>query len=232
MTKIEPAQNKSAAISADIDTFIAEMTKSSAPRSSGTGRLIFALDATASRNDTWDLACHLQGDMFKIVASIGGLNVQLVYYRDLSECRSSRWVTDTSELTRLMTRIQCRAGRTQIGKILAHAKRETALLKVSALVFVGDACEEDDDELIPAANELGQARVPVFMFQEGNNRTVEHTFREVTRVTHGAYCRFDSGSAKQLGELLKAVAVFAVGGVAALEASKDAAAVKLLGQVR
>jgi len=126
MTKIEPAQNKSAAISADIDTFIAEMTKSSAPRSSGTGRLIFALDATASRNDTWDMACHLQGDMFKIVASIGGLNVQLVYYRDLSECRSSRWVTDTSELTRLMTRIQCRAGRTQIGKILAHAKRETA----------------------------------------------------------------------------------------------------------
>ena len=232
MTKIEPAQNKSAAISADIDTFIAEMTKSSAPRSSGTGRLIFALDATASRNDTWDMACHLQGDMFKIVASIGGLNVQLVYYRDLSECRSSRWVTDISELTRLMTRIQCRAGRTQIGKILAHAKRETALLKVSALVFVGDACEEDDDELIPAANELGQAGVPVFMFQEGNNRAVEHTFREVTRVTHGAYCRFDSGSAKQLGELLKAVAVFAVGGVAALEASKDAAAVKLLGQMR
>ena len=133
MTKIEPAQNKSAAISADIDTFIAEMTKSSAPRSSGTGRLIFALDATASRNDTWDMACHLQGDMFKIVASIGGLNVQLVYYRDLSECRSSRWVTDTSGLTRLMTRIQCRAGRTQIGKVLAHAKRETALLKVSAL---------------------------------------------------------------------------------------------------
>ena len=232
MTKIEPAQNKSAAISADIDTFIAEMTKSSTRSSPGTGRLIFALDATASRNDTWDMACHLQGDMFKIVASIGGLNVQLVYYRDLSECRSSRWVTDTNELTRLMTRIQCRAGRTQIGKVLAHAKRETALLKVSALVFVGDACEEDDDELIPAANELGQAGVPVFMFQEGNNRAIEHTFREVTRVTHGAYCRFDSGSAKQLGELLKAVAVFAVGGVAALEASKDAAAVKLLGQMR
>jgi len=117
-------------------------------------------------------------------------------------------------------------------RVLAHAKRETALLKVSVLVFVGDACEEDDDELIPAANELGQAGVPVFMFQEGNNRAVEHTFREVTRVTHGAYCRFDSGSAKQLGELLKAVAVFAVGGVAALEASKDAAAVKLLGQMR
>jgi hypothetical protein len=178
------------------------------------------------------MACQLQGDMFKTVASIGGLNVQLVYYRDLSECRSSRWVTDASELTRLMTRIQCRAGRTQIGKVLAHAKRETAVLKVSALVFVGDAYEEEEDELIPTADELGQTGVPVFMFQEGNNRVAERAFREIARLTRGAYCRFDEGSAKQLGELLKAVAVFAVGGVAALEASKDAAAVKLLGQLR
>jgi len=232
MTKIEPAQNKSAAISADIDTFIAEMTKSSTHTIPGTGRLIFALDATASRNDTWDMACHLQGDMFKTVASVGGLSVQLVYYRDLSECRSSRWVTDTNELTRLMTRIQCRAGRTQIGKVLTHVQKETRLLKVSALVFVGDACEEDDDELIPTASELAEVGVPVFMFQEGNNRAAEHTFREIARVTRGAYCRFDQGSAKQLGELLKAVAVFAVGGIAALEASKDAAAVKLLGQLR
>src|SRR6516165_9653257 len=170
MPKIEPVEGKSAAISADIDTFIAEMTKSS-PRSSGTGRLIFALDATASRNETWDMACQLQGDMFQAVASVGGLSVQLVYYRDLSECRSSRWVTDTSELTRLMTRIHCRAGRTQISKVLAHAKRETGLLKVSALVFVGDACEEEDDELIPTADKLGKAGVPVFMFQEGNSRT-------------------------------------------------------------
>jgi len=232
MPKIEPVEGKSTAISADIDTFIAEMTKTSTRATPGTGRLVFALDATASRRKTWDMACHLQGDMFKTVASVGGLSVQLVYYRDLSECRSSRWVTDTDELTRLMTRIQCRAGRTQISKVLAHAKRETGLLKVSALVFVGDACEEQDDELIPAANELGQAGVPVFMFQEGNSREVEHTFREITRVTHGAYCRFDSGSAKQLGELLKAVAVYAVGGKEALLTRGDAGAVKLLGQLK
>jgi hypothetical protein len=208
------------------------MTKSTAPTATGTGRLIFALDATNSRHETWDMACHLQGDMFQTVGSIGGLSVQLVYYRDLSECRSSRWVTDTSELTRLMTRIHCRAGKTQIGKVLAHAKRETGLLKVSALVFVGDACEEEDDELIPAANELGRAGVPVFMFQEGNDRDVEHAFREITRITHGAYCRFDSGSAKQLGELLKAVAVYAVGGKEALLTRGDAGSVKLLSQLR
>src|SRR5262249_16857792 len=53
-----------------------------------------------------------------------------------------------NHLAKLMTRIDCRAGRTQIGKILAHAKRETGLLKVSALVFVGDAFEEDEDKLL------------------------------------------------------------------------------------
>jgi len=170
--------------------------------------------------------------MFQAVASVGGLSMQLVYYRDLSECRSSRWVTDTSELTRLMTRIHCRAGQTQISKVLAHAKRETGLLRISALVFVGDACEEEEDELIPTADKLGKAGVPVFMFQEGNSRTVERVFRAIAKASHGAYCRFDDGSAKQLGELLKAVAVFAVGGIAALEASKDSAAIKLLGQMR
>ena len=131
-----------------------------------------------------------------------------------------------------MTRIDCRAGRTQIGRVLAHAKRETGVLKVSALVFVGDAFEEDEDELLPDAHELGRLGVPVFMFQEGNNRIAERVFREIARLSNGAYCRFDEGSAKQLGELLKAVAVFAVGGVAALEASKDARAIKLLGQLR
>jgi hypothetical protein len=232
MTKIEPVENKSAAISADIDTFIAEMTKSSAPQASGFGRLIFALDATASRRETWDMACQLQGDMFRTVASIGGLNVQLVYYRALDECRASKWVSEPNHLAKLMTKIDCRAGHTQIGKVLAQAKRETAVLKVSALVFVGDAFEEEEDEILPAVHELARAGVPVFMFQEGDARSVERIFREIAKLSGGAYCRFDSGSAAQLGQLLKAVAVFAVGGKAALAASKDAEAIKLLGQLK
>jgi len=235
MSKNEPTARSSAEINttrSSVDAFLSEMTKAQTSGISGTGRLIFALDATASRRETWDMACHLQGEMFHTVASIGGLNVQLVYYRDLSECRASRWVSDTNQLTKLMTRIQCRAGHTQIGKVLTHAKRETAVLKVSARVFVGDAFEEEEDEILPIAHELARAGVPVFMFQEGDARRVEQVFREIARMTSGAYCHFDSGSAAQLGQLLKAVAVFAVGGKAALEASKDAGAIKLLGQLK
>jgi hypothetical protein len=124
-------------------------------------------------------------------------------------------------------------GRTHaVGKVLVHAQKETRLLKVSALIFIGDALEEDEDGLIPEARELGRLGTPAFMFQEGADREVEKVFREIARVTRGAYCRFDPGAARQLAELLRAVAVFAVGGVAALESRTDAGAVKLLGQLR
>ena len=235
MSKTDPTTRSSTETTttrSDLDNFLADMMATKKSDVSGTGRLIFSLDATASRRETWDMACQLTGDMFRTVASIGGLNVQLVYYRDLSECRSSRWVTDPEQLAKLMTKIDCRAGRTQISKVLAHTKRETSLLKVSALVFVGDAFEEDADEIVPLAQELGQLNTPAFMFQEGTNRTVERVFREIAKASGGAYCRFDSGSADQLRELLKLVAAFAVGGKAALEASKSADAVKLLSQLK
>ena len=70
------------------------------------------------------------------------LSVQLVYYRGLSECRASKGVSQPEQLSGLMERIDCRMGHTQLGKVLAHARRETELLKVQALVFVGDALEE------------------------------------------------------------------------------------------
>jgi hypothetical protein len=211
-----------------VDAFLNEIQS----RPTRGGRLVFAVDATASREATWDTACKLQADMFRAAAAIGGLEVQLVSYRGISECRASKWVGEPAMLASLMEKVMCRAGETQIGRVLEHAQRESECGKVSALVFVGDACEENRDELATAAAALGRAGVPAFMFQEGNNRTVERVFREIARLSNGAYCRFDEGSAKQLGELLKAVAVFAVGGVAALEASKDAGAIKLLGQLR
>jgi len=197
-----------------------------------TGRLIFALDATASRQPTWELACQLQVQMFEEVRTIGGLSVQLVYYRGLDECRASKWIARPDHLSGLMEKIDCRMGHTQIGKILTHTQRETKLLKVSALTFVGDAMEENPDALAHEAGELGRLGVPVFVFQEGNSREVEQTFREIARLTHGAYCRFDPGAARQLAELLKAVAVYATGGLTALANQNSAIATKLLGQLK
>jgi hypothetical protein len=194
------------------------------------GRLIFALDATASREKAWDTACTLQADMFREVVT--GLEMQLVYYRGQNECKASRWFSNSADLTQVMTRIVCAAGLTQIGKILSQAQRETKLLKVSALVFVGDAMEESPDVLAHEAGKLGRVGVPAFMFQQGRDPVVERTFREIARLTKGAYCPFDAGSARQLGELLRAVAVFAAGGMTALAARKDVGSVRLLTQMK
>jgi hypothetical protein len=221
---------------AEIDAFLAKV-KSLAPSvaSGGRGRLIFALDATMSRQPTWDTACHLQADMFREAAAIGGLDVQLVYYRGLGECRASHWVSQGERLAALMERIECRGGHTQIGKVIAHAKRETRTRQVQALVFVGDAMEEKLDDLCHAAGDLGLLGVPAFMFQEGGDPVTEHAFREIARLTRGAYCRFDPGAAGELAELLRAAAAYAAGGMRALadlSARRAQGAVKLLAQMR
>src|SRR5262249_3787637 len=220
----------------DIDAFLTQV-KNLAPTTAlgRRGRLIFALDATMSRQPTWDTACRLQADMFREAGSIGGLDVQLVYYRGLTECRSSPWVSQAERLASLMEKIDCRGGHTQIGKVVSHAPRETERMKVQALVFVGDAMEEKLDDICHAAGQLGLLGVPAFMFQEGDDPIAEQAFREVARLTRGAYCRFDPGAAHQLGELLRAVAAYAAGGMRALadlSERRDAGAIKLIRQMR
>lgn len=201
----------------EIDAFLQKVQGLGSTVSAGQrGRLIFALDATMSRQPTWDSACALQADMFREAAAIGGLDIQLVYFRGLNECRASSWVAASDKLAGLMGAIDCRGGHTQIGKVLGHARREHQRRRVQALVFVGDAMEEGIDDLAAAAGELGLLGVPVFMFQEGGDPVAEAAYREIARLSRGAYCRFDTGSAAQLAELLRAVAAYAAGGIKAL----------------
>jgi hypothetical protein len=218
----------------DVDAFLKDV-RGLKPMGSGRGRLIFAMDATMSRQPSWDLALELQADMFKTVKAVGGLDVQLVYFRGFNECQASKWVGDPDALAGLMRKVACAGGYTQIGKVLSHAKRESGASKVNALVYVGDCMEEDVDRLANLAGELGLVGVPVFLFQEGHDPKAERAFREIARLSRGAYCRFDSGSAKQLRELLTAVAVYATGGRKALkdfsDETKSGAALRLLEQL-
>jgi len=201
----------------EIDAFLAKArTMASAKPAGARGRLIFALDATMSRQPTWDSACQLQAEMFNETAAIGGLEVQLIYFRGFNECRASRWVDDPSALAGLMTRIDCRGGHTQIRKVLARTREESKKKPVQALVYIGDCMEESIDDLCAIAGEIGLTGTRVFMFHEGRDAIAERAFREIARLTNGAYCRFDSGSAHQLRELLSAVAVYAAGGHKAL----------------
>ena len=203
--------------SADVDAFLADLNRAPAVRSEGgRGRLIFALDATASREPTWDRACRIQGEMFEATTALGGLDVKLVFYRGFDECKASRWFQSATNLHRAMRAVYCVGGETQIERVLSHAIGESKKRRVHALVFVGDAMEENADRLCKLAGELGLLGTPVFVFHEGGDRVAGAAFQQIAKLTRGAYFSFDAASAGRLKDLLAAVAVYAAGGYRAL----------------
>ena len=201
-----------------VDDFLDQVNQLPQKSREGRGRLIFAMDATASRSATWDIACDLQGQMFSNTKALGGLEVQLVYFRGFQECRASKWVSESKRLLRLMSSVNCLAGRTQIARVLKHALAEVSSgSEVNALVYVGDSMEESLDDLGNLAGRLKLCGVPVFIFQEGNDAVASDAFRQLAELSGGAHSSLDQHSASQLGQLLNAVAVYAAGGRRAFE---------------
>jgi hypothetical protein len=201
------------------------------PASGRPGRLIFAIDATASRQPTWDRACQLQGEMFLAVRDVGGLAVSLCYYRGFGEFAATPFLTNATDLARRMSGVSCLGGQTQILRTLKHVAAETRQEKVNAVVFIGDAIEEDVDPICHAAGELGLRGTPVFCFQEGRSPLVETAFRQIAKLSGGAWAPFDAASAEALRDLLRAVAVFAAGGRQALARLTSASARHIAGQL-
>ena len=201
-----------------VGDFLAQVNKTpSRIQRENTGRLVFGMDATASRERTWDNACQIQSKMFRATDDIGAINVQLCYYRGFNEFQYSGWSSSGEELIKEMTNVSCLGGHTQIAKIFKHALEEHRTQKIRALVFVGDALEENADELCYLAGKFGVFNIPIFMFQEGSNSIVMSTFKQVALLSGGAYAPFNSGSVKELQDLLSSVAVFVAGGHKALE---------------
>ncbi|OEJ68102.1 hypothetical protein [Magnetovibrio blakemorei] len=206
-----------------VDAFLDKLNTQPVPFQGGAqggngGRLMFAMDATASREHSWDMAARIQGTMFEAVQDIGGLAVQLAFFRGFGEFKVSGWLSRAQDIQRLMSSVFCLAGQTQVEKVLKHARNEATLSGVRAVVYVGDCFEENVDAVGQVAGELGLIGVPVFVFHEGQDGTAERAFRHIAKLSGGAYAHFDATSAEQLKKLLAAVAVFTAGGRSALEA--------------
>ncbi len=222
-------QLSKAASSADVASFLEKVNRLATSPNTGDGRLIFAMDATMSRQPTWDKALGIQGQMFTEAKKAGGLQVQLLYFRGFGECRASKWVADPETLGRLIGKVSCQGGNTQISRILDHVKNETTKSRVNAVIYVGDAQEESIDVLCQSAGELGLMGTPLFMFQEGDDRAAMTGFQELARLTRGAYFKLDENSPNVLAELLRAVAAYAAGGRKALaDKAKGGGAARLL----
>lgn len=207
----------------DIEKFLGDVKRRlPAERAGNAGRLLFAIDATASRQPTWDTACHLQGHMFRAASKLGGLAVSVCFFRGFDEFRVTSWHTDGKELQKKMNSVRCQGGQTQIARVLRHAEKETRKQRIQAVVFVGDACEETAGPLYTLAGKLALLNTPVFVFQEGRDKRTATIFETIAQRSGGAYCQLDEHSADFLTELLSAVAVYASGGrEALLKLSRD-----------
>lgn len=184
------------------------------PATTAAPRLLFAVDATASRQPTWDRAAHLQATMFD---SAAGLAVKLLFYRGFQELKATAWVNDPARLKALMSRVTCRAGATQLARVLDHAAELGRGGDLKALVFVGDCLEEPPDAVMGAAGRLALAGVPAFLFQEGRDPVAGPLFTEIARLTGGVHHPFDGASPAHLKALLAGAAVYAAGGWQALK---------------
>lgn len=212
-----------------VEQFLAQIEQHPAAAKSGRGgRLIIALDATASRQPTWDTACQLQAQMFTHTRELGQLQVKLCFYRGHDELRSSPWHQGADQLVQAMSGVRCLGGQTQIIRLLEHALRIHRQQQVQALVFIGDCIEEPIDELCRLAGECGLLGLPLFLFQEGDNANARNGFQQMARLSHGAHCRFDLRSPELLSELLRAIAVYATAGRAALNKLSGSAALQQL----
>ncbi len=222
MKELKNKQKSLQSSNSDIQNFLEKVQNTPLATScNGRGRLIFALDATASREGTWDKASKLQGDMFVKTQELSNLDVQLVYYRGYIECRSSRWVNNANALLKIMQSVRCEAGATQIARVLRHALGESKTQSIQAIVFVGDCVEEDPSTLYKLCGKLKIVGLPLFIFQEGYNAMTQNIFQKAASISGGAHCQFDQNSAQQLGDLLNAVATYATGGHAALSLLAD-----------
>jgi hypothetical protein len=219
----------------DIQAFISKVNNAPMITGADKGRLIFAMDATASREHCWDMASHQHAAMFTEADKISALSVQLCYYRGFGEFKALPWMRGANEIKQALLSVNCLGGKTQIAKVLSHALSETRADKVDALVFIGDCVEENPDSLAALAGQLGILNLPLFIFQEGDNPGVGTIFSQLATLSGGAHCQFDQGSAKQLGQLLAAVAVYAAGGKSALKSnllSQDVSVRRLLQQLK
>lgn len=201
-----------------VDQFLTLLEKTPDTRRSPSARLLFALDATASREGTWNEARRLHATLFDVADEYRGrLKVQLCFYQGLDLFQRSEWLDDAQALKQRMSRVQCLGGYSQIEKVLRHALQETQQSAVKAVVFIGDALEEDPDRLCHLAGQLGLLNTPLFVFQEGADARTESVFKQMAKLSQGAWARFDSRSAGQLEILLRSVAAYAAGGLSALE---------------
>lgn len=196
-------------------TLTALKAKAKAVRAASLPRMIFGLDATASRRDTWTIAQRLQRDLLTMAQEVGQLELQIAFFSGLTNFRHTHWSTDGDELAKLMSEIHCQAGQTQIVRLFDHAIAEAtaAPTRVKCLLYVGDTMEDNEAQVLARAKTLGDLNVPIFMlYEKGQYNNDEPEYRRIAKASGGAFGEFSEGGIAELRSMLEAIFAYATGG--------------------
>lgn len=178
----------------------------------------FIIDATASRQDTWDTAQKTQAAMLSELANgfADRVTIELVTFGGDVLNAPTQAVSHIDAAKRL-AEVECKAGSTQfIDALQPFVERKDNRTK--SIIIVGDFFEENIETVYDVARKLAQKKIKIFTFQEGHydNDDTETFFRELARITGGAYAKF--GSPVQLSKLCADVIDLTLGGCNALRA--------------
>lgn len=198
-------------------------------------RLLFTLDATASREGAWNVARKITHSMFEQLP--GELEVSLGWHGGGSLQEITPFSTQSRGFLDKLNSVNCSAGRTALNDLLQEC---TQIPRLRALVYIGDCFEENEENAYAIAEQLRIKGIKLFIFHDRSSERygynvddAKRIFANLIDICGGCLLDFNESSANKSKELLDAIAVYAAGGTKLLEQKRKQlpGAAKLLEQL-
>ncbi len=181
-------------------------------------RLVFAVDATASREPAWAAARQVTDAL--VQALPGELDVALAVHGGSRVHTFTGFTSDARTLRDRAAGVTCQAGSTRLLPILSASLKQPA---VRVVVYIGDVLEESLAHGRPLADQMGAQGIKLFVLHDTADRSAQRyaeVFWDLAKRTGGCVLPFDPSAPGRLRDLLSAMAVYAVGGEKLLRARR------------
>jgi hypothetical protein len=194
-------------------------------------RLVFAVDATASREPAWAAARQVTDTLVKALP--GELDVALAVHGGSRVHTFTAFTSDAATLRDRAAGVVCQAGMTRLLPILSTSLKRPA---IRVVVYIGDVYEESVAQGRRLADAMGVHGTKLIVLHDTADpaaRRDAEIFWDLAKRTGGCVLPFDASASGKLRDLLAALAVYAVGGEKLLRERRHAmpGAVALLEQL-
>ncbi|HET6308476.1 MAG TPA: hypothetical protein VFG12_14900 [Rhodopila sp.] len=173
-------------------------------------RLVFAVDATASREPAWKAARQVTDALVKALP--GALDVALAVHGGSRVHTFTAFTSNPATLRDRAAGITCQAGITRLLPILATSLKHPNL---RVIIYIGDVFEESLPQARNLADSLGAQHTKLIVLHDTADPSARRDadlFWDLAHRTGGCVLPFDATAPNRLRDLLSAVAVYAVGG--------------------